>query len=46
MEGRSYRSREWAGKGHERAIIGPDGEQPWDEAAVATELLAEMGYRR
>ncbi len=35
-----------AGKGHERAIIGPDGEQPWDEAAVATELLAEMGYRR
>ena len=35
-----------AGKGHERTIIGPDGEQPWDEAAVATELLAEMGYRR
>ena len=35
-----------AGKGHERSIIGPDGEQPWDEAAVATELLAGMGYRR
>ena len=34
-----------AGKGHERSIIGPDGEQPWDERAVATELLASMGYR-
>ncbi|MEO6208129.1 MAG: UDP-N-acetylmuramoyl-L-alanyl-D-glutamate--2,6-diaminopimelate ligase [Candidatus Limnocylindrales bacterium] len=34
-----------AGKGHERSIIGPSGEQPWDEAAVATALLDEMGYR-
>jgi UDP-N-acetylmuramoyl-L-alanyl-D-glutamate--2,6-diaminopimelate ligase len=34
-----------AGKGHERSIIGPDGEQPWDERATALELLAEMGYR-
>lgn len=35
-----------AGKGHERSIIGADGEQPWDEAALATQLLAGMGYRR
>jgi len=34
-----------AGKGHERSIIGPDGEQPWDERATALELLAELGYR-
>jgi UDP-N-acetylmuramoyl-L-alanyl-D-glutamate--2,6-diaminopimelate ligase len=36
-----------AGKGHERSIIGPDGEQPWDERAVAEELLETMqaGYR-
>jgi UDP-N-acetylmuramoyl-L-alanyl-D-glutamate--2,6-diaminopimelate ligase len=33
-----------AGKGHERSIIGPDGERPWDERAVAEELLAESGY--
>jgi UDP-N-acetylmuramoyl-L-alanyl-D-glutamate--2,6-diaminopimelate ligase len=33
-----------AGKGHERSIIGPDGEQPWDERATALELLAELGY--
>jgi UDP-N-acetylmuramoyl-L-alanyl-D-glutamate--2,6-diaminopimelate ligase len=31
-----------AGKGHERSILGPDGPQPWDEAAVATELLREL----
>ncbi len=34
-----------AGKGHEQSIIGPDGEQPWDERATALELLAELGYR-
>ncbi|HEX2469272.1 MAG TPA: UDP-N-acetylmuramoyl-L-alanyl-D-glutamate--2,6-diaminopimelate ligase [Candidatus Limnocylindrales bacterium] len=34
------------GKGHERSIIGPDGEQPWNERAVAEELLAVMGYAR
>jgi UDP-N-acetylmuramoyl-L-alanyl-D-glutamate--2,6-diaminopimelate ligase len=34
-----------AGKGHERSIIGPDGERPWDERATALELLAELGYR-
>ena len=34
-----------AGKGHERSIIGPDGEQPWDERATALELLSELGYR-
>ncbi len=34
-----------AGKGHERSIIGPDGDQPWDERAIALELLAELGYR-
>ena len=33
-----------AGKGHERSIIGPDGEQPWDERGTALELLAELGY--
>jgi UDP-N-acetylmuramoyl-L-alanyl-D-glutamate--2,6-diaminopimelate ligase len=33
-----------AGKGHERSIIGPAGETPWDERAVATELLAALGY--
>jgi UDP-N-acetylmuramoyl-L-alanyl-D-glutamate--2,6-diaminopimelate ligase len=35
-----------AGKGHERSIIGPDGEQPWDERRVATELLEELGHAR
>ncbi len=34
-----------AGKGHERSIIGADGEQPWDERAVAEAVLAAMGYR-
>jgi UDP-N-acetylmuramoyl-L-alanyl-D-glutamate--2,6-diaminopimelate ligase len=35
-----------AGKGHEQSIIGPDGERPWDERAVATELLeALIGQR-
>jgi UDP-N-acetylmuramoyl-L-alanyl-D-glutamate--2,6-diaminopimelate ligase len=33
-----------AGKGHERAIIGPDGERAWDERATALALLAELGY--
>ena len=33
-----------AGKGHERSIIGRDGERPWDERATALELLAELGY--
>jgi UDP-N-acetylmuramoyl-L-alanyl-D-glutamate--2,6-diaminopimelate ligase len=33
-----------AGKGHERSIIGPDGERPWDERAIAEELLAEAGF--
>jgi UDP-N-acetylmuramoyl-L-alanyl-D-glutamate--2,6-diaminopimelate ligase len=33
-----------AGKGHERSIIGRDGEQPWDERAVAEELLHAMGH--
>jgi UDP-N-acetylmuramoyl-L-alanyl-D-glutamate--2,6-diaminopimelate ligase len=33
-----------AGKGHEHAIIGSDGERPWDERAVAEEVLASMGY--
>ena len=34
-----------AGKGHERSIIGPSGEQPWNERETALELLAELGYR-
>jgi UDP-N-acetylmuramoyl-L-alanyl-D-glutamate--2,6-diaminopimelate ligase len=33
-----------AGKGHERSIIWGHEKRPWDEAAVARELLAEMGY--
>ena len=33
-----------AGKGHERSIIGPDGERPWDERAVAEELLREASF--
>jgi len=35
-----------AGKGHERSIIGPDGETPWDERAVAEAVLAEVIDRR
>lgn len=34
-----------AGKGHERSIITVDGERPWDERAVAEDVLADMGYR-
>jgi UDP-N-acetylmuramoyl-L-alanyl-D-glutamate--2,6-diaminopimelate ligase len=34
-----------AGKGHERSIIGPAGATPWDERAVALELLEELGFR-
>ena len=33
-----------AGKGHERSIIGRDGERTWDEHAVATELLGVLGF--
>jgi UDP-N-acetylmuramoyl-L-alanyl-D-glutamate--2,6-diaminopimelate ligase len=33
-----------AGKGHERSIIGPNGAQPWDEAAVARDVLTTMGH--
>ncbi len=33
-----------AGKGHERSIIGPDGERPWHERTVAEELLVELGH--
>ena len=33
-----------AGKGHENSIIGPEGPVVWDEAGVAGEILAEMGY--
>jgi UDP-N-acetylmuramoyl-L-alanyl-D-glutamate--2,6-diaminopimelate ligase len=35
-----------AGKGHERSIIGPDGERPWDERAVAEEILEGSGFVR
>ena len=41
---RPRRHRVLAGKGHERTIIGPDGERAWDERATALELLAELGY--
>jgi len=30
-----------AGKGHETSIIGPDGATPWDERAVAVDLLTK-----
>jgi UDP-N-acetylmuramoyl-L-alanyl-D-glutamate--2,6-diaminopimelate ligase len=33
-----------AGKGHERSIMGPDGERPWDERVVAEELLSRQGF--
>ncbi|HET7026242.1 MAG TPA: UDP-N-acetylmuramoyl-L-alanyl-D-glutamate--2,6-diaminopimelate ligase [Candidatus Limnocylindrales bacterium] len=33
-----------AGKGHERTILTADGPIPWDERAVALEILGEAGY--
>lgn len=33
-----------AGKGHEQAILYPDHAMPWDEAGVAREVLAALGY--
>jgi len=33
-----------AGKGHERSIAGPDGDEPWDERATALAVLAGLGY--
>jgi UDP-N-acetylmuramoyl-L-alanyl-D-glutamate--2,6-diaminopimelate ligase len=33
-----------AGKGHEHSIIGPDGDQPWNERAVAEDALSALGY--
>ena len=33
-----------AGKGHEQAIIGPHGPQPWDERAEAESALHRAGY--
>jgi UDP-N-acetylmuramoyl-L-alanyl-D-glutamate--2,6-diaminopimelate ligase len=35
-----------AGKGHEGSIIWGSEKRPWDEAAVARELLAESGLQR
>jgi UDP-N-acetylmuramoyl-L-alanyl-D-glutamate--2,6-diaminopimelate ligase len=34
-----------AGKGHEQAILGPDGPRPWDERAEAEAALRGAGYR-
>ena len=34
------------GKGHEGSIIYASGSLPWDESAVAREILASRGYRR
>jgi UDP-N-acetylmuramoyl-L-alanyl-D-glutamate--2,6-diaminopimelate ligase len=34
----------FAGKGHERSIIGPDGPVPWDERTAVEEALAKLGY--
>ena len=33
-----------AGKGHERAIMGPDGPRPWDERGEAEDALRRAGY--
>lgn len=33
-----------AGKGHEQAIIGPDGPRPWDERSEAEAALRRAGY--
>ena len=33
-----------AGKGHEQAILGPDGPRPWDERAEAEGALNRAGY--
>ena len=33
-----------AGKGHERAIIGPDGPTPWNERAEAESALRRAGF--
>jgi UDP-N-acetylmuramoyl-L-alanyl-D-glutamate--2,6-diaminopimelate ligase len=33
-----------AGKGHEQAIIGPDGPRPWDERTEALAALHRAGY--
>jgi UDP-N-acetylmuramoyl-L-alanyl-D-glutamate--2,6-diaminopimelate ligase len=33
-----------AGKGHERSIVWGAEERPWNEIAVARELLGELGY--
>ncbi len=33
-----------AGKGHESSILYDDGPIPWDERAVALEVLAELGH--
>jgi UDP-N-acetylmuramoyl-L-alanyl-D-glutamate--2,6-diaminopimelate ligase len=35
-----------AGKGHEGSIIWGNEKRPWDEAAVARQLLAELGLQR
>lgn len=33
-----------AGKGHERSILGPSGEQPWDERGEAEAALRRLGF--
>jgi UDP-N-acetylmuramoyl-L-alanyl-D-glutamate--2,6-diaminopimelate ligase len=33
-----------AGKGHEQAVIGPDGPVAWDERAAAEDALRRAGY--
>lgn len=35
-----------AGKGHERSMIYGADKRPWDEPAVASDLLRQLGYRR
>jgi UDP-N-acetylmuramoyl-L-alanyl-D-glutamate--2,6-diaminopimelate ligase len=35
-----------AGKGHEATIAMKTGPQPWDEPAIAAEILQDLGYPR
>ncbi|HET6317681.1 MAG TPA: UDP-N-acetylmuramoyl-L-alanyl-D-glutamate--2,6-diaminopimelate ligase [Chloroflexota bacterium] len=35
-----------AGKGHEQRMVVGDERRPWNDAAVAAELLTDMGYTR
>lgn len=36
----------FAGKGHERSIIGPDGPRPWNERAAVESALDALGFNQ